>query len=82
MTLLKDLDTINPQEPKKGHWIGRKLVNGNWIECVVPLDEEGYTTDECRCSECGDKLTASDEYSCRGYYCPNCGARMFEPLEE
>ena len=72
---VNDLPSVNPQ-PKTGHWIGKKLVNDNWIDYVAPLDDEGYSTDECRCSECGDTLAASDEYSCRGYYCPHCGARM------
>ena len=67
---------------KTGHWIGKKYIgNDEWQEYIVPLDEEGYSTDECRCSECGDTLAASDEYSCRGYYCPNCGARMVNPQE-
>lgn len=55
--------------PKEGEWID---ANG----ADVPLDKDGYATDSCYCSICGDWLTASDEYATRGRYCPNCGARM------
>lgn len=51
------------------HWVDN---NGNYI----PLDYEGFSTGKAYCSNCGDWLTASDEYPCRGLFCPNCGADM------
>ena len=49
------------QEPRKGHWIGQKKIGfGEWKECIVPL-KDGFVTDSCSCSECGDWLTGSDE---------------------
>ena len=54
---------------KHGRWIDSK---GN----IVLLDDTGCPTHSCICSECGEWLTASDEYACIGKYCPNCGARM------
>lgn len=57
--------------------------HGRWISdararrgTVVRLDADGCPVDTCHCSECGDWLTASDEYPARGRYCPNCGAKM------
>lgn len=57
-------------ERTKGKWISE--VKGK--EAI--LDEFGNVTCSAHCSECGDWLTASDEYSCRGRYCPNCVADM------
>ena len=54
---------------RHGHW---RDYEGNY----VGLDKEGNAMQSCYCSECGDWLTASDEYPCRGYFCPNCGAKM------
>lgn len=69
------------QEPRKGHWIGQKKIGfGKWKECIVPL-KDGFVTDSCSCSECGDWLTGSDEYQCSGNFCPNCGADMREVEE-
>lgn len=57
-------------ERKTGKWIDE---NGK----QVYVDEDGFVTDDsCACSECGAWLVASDEYLCRGRYCPNCGAKM------
>lgn len=54
---------------KQGEWIDE---NNN----IVNLDKDGYTKGWCKCSKCGDYLSASDEYAVRGFFCPNCGARM------
>ncbi len=54
---------------KKGHWIS--LNTGK----PSPL-KDGMTTESVKCSECDEWLTASDEYSCSGRYCPNCGIKM------
>lgn len=59
-------------QPRKGRWISE--TKGK----VAILDEFGNVSCSAHCFECGDWLTASDEYSCRGNYCPNCGARMEE----
>jgi len=54
--------------------------HGRWLsmdsENVIAMDDDGCPVDSCRCSECGDWLTGSDEYMTRGRYCPNCGALM------
>lgn len=57
-------------ERKVGHWISDDPFHKK-----VTL-ENGQVSCSCHCSECGDWLVASDEYPCRGYYCPNCGAKM------
>ena len=79
----KDKEAVNmalkalEQKPKMGHWIGRKEVKpGVWKDFTVFVNSKGYTVDDCRCSECGDWLTGSDEYDCPARYCPNCGAKM------
>ena len=53
---------------RKGHWID---ANGNTVKMI-----DGVPQDSCWCSECKEWLVASDEYSCKGYYCPNCGVEM------
>ena len=64
-------------ERKTGKWVreyqGKK---------TPVMDKNGKVKESCFCSECGDWLTASDEYDCRGYYCPNCGAKMAAADEE
>lgn len=65
---INELPPVTPQEPKTGHWIG---VNGDPSHL-----QDGMTTESVWCSVCGKWLTASDEYSCDGKYCPNCGAKM------
>ena len=65
----KRIAELEAQLPKEGEWIDADGAN-------VPLDKDGDTTDSCYCSICGDWLTASDEYAARGWFCPNCGAKM------
>ena len=66
------------QEPKTGHWVEENI--NEWSRKVF-------------CSECGcpppfEHISNGDVYSASGYgvsnktkYCPNCGAKMFEPQE-
>lgn len=62
---------------RTGHWIGNiKVGFGEWQEYIVPI-ENGFVTDDCHCCECGEELEKGE----RGVFCPNCGARMFEPQE-
>ena len=62
---------------KTGRWLDKdRNTASRGTDCCSSVS--------CWCSECGDWLTASDEYSCRGNYCPNCGAEMYwkEDIEE
>ena len=59
------------EECKPGKWISDSAYH-----ITVSLDESGKVSCSCHCSLCGDWLTGSDEYACRGNYCPNCGAKM------
>ena len=61
---------------KHGHWIDGNGNPVSWDDMNI-----GCPSDSCYCSECGDWLTASDEYPAKGYYCPNCGAKMDEVEE-
>lgn len=61
----------NAEERKTGKWIS----DNPFVEKIT-FDEGGRVSNSCHCSECKDWLTASDEYPCRGYYCPNCGLKM------
>lgn len=67
-TVIQNLKDIPSAEPK-GEWIDE---NNN----IVPFDKDGCPRGWCKCSKCGDYLSASDEYAVRGFFCPNCGARM------
>lgn len=64
----------------------KPVVHAHWVSWrtgeFVPLDKDGSPIKEAVCSNCGDWLTASDEYAVQGYYCPNCGAKMDEKVEE
>lgn len=59
------------QEPKTGHWI--EDTNGTYTD----------NHDTWECSECGhaqillEGTPKDNDYN----YCPNCGAKMFEPQE-
>ena len=64
---LAKLPAVTPQPPT-GYWIG--------IDGKPSHLQDGMTTGSAWCLECGKWLTASDEYSCFGKFCPNCGARM------
>lgn len=59
------------EERKTGKWISDSAYHK-----TVILYESGNVSCSCHCSVCGDWLTGSDEYPCKGNYCPNCGAKM------
>ena len=58
-----------PSARKKGSWLDEA---GNSVQ----LDADGAPLTSVWCSECGEWLTASDEYAVKGRWCPNCGADM------
>lgn len=62
-------------ERMRGHWVG---VEGE----EVKTDEYGCPIGAASCSVCDDYLMASDEYSCRGHFCPACGAPMTDEAVE
>ena len=70
-SVISKLPSAQPQRKKRkrGHWIGERGTKAT-------LDEFGDVPYSVHCSECGDWLTGSDEYACRGRYCPSCGADM------
>ena len=76
VSVLDNIDkipTVDVQEVKHAHWISG--FNGG----KIGWDAEGkYVHGYAICSECGESLTASDEYECVGRFCPNCGAKMDE----
>ena len=67
---LRNLPSVTPQEPRKGHWISR------WYA--------GHDLHFHVCSECNEEFSCDMEtgISIDNYrYCPNCGAKMVEPQE-
>ena len=62
-------------ERMRGEWIG---FRGEKVE----IDEYGCPVDWAMCSVCREYLTASEEYSCNGHFCPNCGAPMTDEAVE
>lgn len=72
--LVRTLPAADVVEVRHGRWISDSP--GKRFGTVVRLDKDGCPVGSCHCSECGEWLTASDEYPVIGYYCPNCGARM------
>lgn len=71
---IKRIPAADVRPARHGRWISDHP--GKRFGTVVRLDKDGCPVDSCHCSECGEWLTASDEYPVIGYYCPNCGARM------
>ena len=55
-------------EKMRGEWIGD---NGEKVGTI-----DGTPLKSSTCSNCGNWLVGSDEYSCAGYFCPSCGAPM------
>ena len=72
-----ELPSVNPQEPKTGHW--KKIQSGDkdFPESIV-------------CSRCGHENSYLDfgissvpigKSFKKSKFCPNCGAKMVEPQE-
>lgn len=55
-------------ERMRGEWIGN---NDEKVETI-----DGSPVKSATCSICGNWLAGSDEYSCAGHFCPECGAPM------
>lgn len=68
---LNAIPAADVMEVRHGRW-----VDGN--KNPIPWDEYNSKcpSHSAYCSECGEWLTASDEYPVTGLYCPNCGAKM------
>ena len=54
------------------HWMNEdgNLIAFNSNFEVYALRGSAY------CSNCGEELIGSDEYACKGRFCPSCGAEM------
>lgn len=60
------LSSVNPQEPKTGHWIS--------------IERKPLETPRFECSECHtQEFVETCMYKPIWNYCPNCGCRMVEP---
>ena len=58
-------------EVRHGRWVDENKNPVPWDECNSKCPSHS-----AYCSECGEWLTASDEYPVTGLYCPHCGALM------
>ena len=56
---------------RHGRWVDENKNPVPWDECNSKCPSHS-----AYCSECGEWLTASDEYPVTGLYCPHCGALM------
>ena len=77
MVMIQNAPAADAVEVVHGRWLDRPKNQG-WkdeeIGTVGMVDGEPWSS--CYCSECGEWLVASDEYSVKGNFCPNCGADM------
>ena len=67
------LPSVNPQEPKIGHWKMKHYIDKN---------RQGFNM--WMCSECYNEYSYDAETGVGitdAHYCPNCGAKMVEPQE-
>ena len=74
---IKKQPTIEAEPVKHGRWVDKRKED--CFDGEEPFKvgmENGEPLASCYCSECGEWLVASDEYSVKGRYCPNCGANM------
>lgn len=78
--LSKDIIIVNEQPAIKAIEVIRHAHWVNNVDDYVELDMFGHPEHSAFCSNCGAWLTGSDEYDCKGYYCPNCGAKMDEKI--
>ena len=73
---LKQMPSVTPQEPRKGHWIE------NAEEYYKAINEKGggvnentpYFVDDIACSECLAKFSVIDNEAERFDFCPCCGS--------
>lgn len=67
------------QEPKTGHWITESEEDNEetytWKRELIRNEKGGCIGAKMICLKC-NKDNKHDEYMA---YCPNCGAKMFEP---
>lgn len=70
-SILFGLKAADVVEMRHGRWVNENKNPVPWDECNSKCPSHS-----AYCSECGEWLTASDEYPVTGLYCPNCGARM------
>ena len=71
--LLSNIPAADVVEVRHGRWVNENKNPVPWDECNSKCPSHS-----AYCSECGEWLTASDEYPVTGLYCPNCGALMRE----
>ena len=74
LTGMKAADVV---EVRHGRWVNENKNPVPWDECNSKCPSHS-----AYCSECGEWLTASDEYPVTGLYCPNCGALMEKKEDE
>lgn len=70
---IKSIPAADVVEARHGRWVDENKNPIPWDECNSKCPSHS-----AYCSECGEWLTASDEYPVTGLYCPNCGALMRE----
>ena len=70
-SILFGLKAADVVEMRHGRWVNENKNPVPWDECNSKCPSHS-----AYCSECGEWLTASDEYPVTGLYCPNCGALM------
>ena len=74
---VENLPAADVAQVRHGRWVDENKNPVPWDECNSKCPSHS-----AYCSECGEWLTASDEYPVTGLYCPNCGALMDEKEDE
>ncbi len=71
VSIIDHAPTVDAEPVRHGRWLDEKTGDP-----VLFDKKDGCPERSCKCSLCGEWLTASDEYPVTGNYCPNCGAKM------
>ena len=73
---LRNLPAADVKPVVRGKWVDEKGNPVPWDKFHRNCPASGAYG--VNCSVCGEWLSASDEYSVVGNFCPNCGADMKE----
>ena len=79
--MLENLPTVQPEPSIPLSWIEKPVIYAHWIPCE---NETGEGSNTYKCSACGEiQMLIDGTPKENGWkYCPHCGARMNEKVDD